>query len=233
MVNFCHQSGVDELKMGNFGLNFNKELKYLSGILTDLQNRPCFSELVKMESKECYAMIKTDENLNISAESQLICTKPSEQGSFFWISQNESKECYTTIKSDENSNISAEFQQFQQKLKYLSGILTDLHQTFRTGLIFLNQSIWVQGVLCYDQTDENLNISAESWLIWQILPKKWLNLAPNGQFWSFCRFFHLFPQKSGSDWPGMANFTWGVHQQMFSVFQPFKSFRTKAAQNDP
>ena len=123
----------------------------LSGILTDFQNRPCFSWAGQNESKECYAMIKTDENLNISAESQLICTKPSEQGSFFWISRNESKECYTTIKSDENSNISAEFQQFQQKLKYLSGILTDLHQTFRTGLIFLSQSIWVQGVLCYDQ----------------------------------------------------------------------------------
>ena len=61
-------------------------------------------------------MIKTDESLDISAESQLICTKPSEQGSFFWISRNESKECYTTIKSDENSNISAEFQQFQQNL---------------------------------------------------------------------------------------------------------------------
>ena len=24
--------------------------------------------------------------------------------------------------------------------------------------------------------------------------KKWLRLAPNGQFWLFCRFFHLFPQ---------------------------------------
>ena len=39
----------------------------------------------------------------------------------------------------------------QQKLKYLSRILTDLHWTFRTGLIFLSWSKWVQGVLCYDQ----------------------------------------------------------------------------------
>ena len=29
---------------------------------------------------------------------------------------------------------------FQQKLKYLSGILTDLHQTFRTGLVFQSWS---------------------------------------------------------------------------------------------
>ena len=29
---------------------------------------------------------------------------------------------------------------------------------------------------------------------WPILPKKWLRLAPNGQFWSFCRFFYLFPK---------------------------------------
>ena len=40
---------------------------------------------------------------------------------------------------------------FQQKLKYLSGILTDLHRTFRTGLDFLSPSKWAQGVLCYDQ----------------------------------------------------------------------------------
>ena len=39
----------------------------------------------------------------------------------------------------------------QQKLKYLSRILTDLHWTFRTGLTFLSWSKWVQGVLCYDQ----------------------------------------------------------------------------------
>ena len=55
-------------------------------------------------------MIKTDENLNISAKSQLICTEPSEQGLFFQASQNESKECYAMIKTDENSNISAESQ---------------------------------------------------------------------------------------------------------------------------
>ena len=39
-------------------------------------------------------MIETYKNVNISAEYQLFCTKPSEQGSFFWASQNESKEWY-------------------------------------------------------------------------------------------------------------------------------------------
>ena len=55
-------------------------------------------------------MIKTDKNLNISVESQLICTKPSEQGSFLRASQNESKECYATIETDENLNISVKSQ---------------------------------------------------------------------------------------------------------------------------
>ena len=55
-------------------------------------------------------MIKTDKNLNISVESQPICTKPSEQGSFFQAGKNESKECYAVIKTDENLNISAESQ---------------------------------------------------------------------------------------------------------------------------
>ena len=40
---------------------------------------------------------------------------------------------------------------FQRKLKYLSEILTDLHLTFRKGLVLLSRSKWVQGVLCYNQ----------------------------------------------------------------------------------
>ena len=55
-------------------------------------------------------MAKTDENLNISADSQLICTKLSEQGSFFHAGENESKKCYATIKTDINFNISADSQ---------------------------------------------------------------------------------------------------------------------------
>ena len=75
--NFCHQSGVDELKIGNFGLIFNKNLNISVESLTDLQNRPdCFpSWFNHLSHKECYAMIKTDEN-HLSSESQLICTKP-------------------------------------------------------------------------------------------------------------------------------------------------------------
>ena len=53
--------------------------------------------------------------LDISAEYQKFCTKPSEQGSFFRASQNESKEWYATIKTYENVNISAEYQQFCMK----------------------------------------------------------------------------------------------------------------------
>ena len=53
-------------------------------------------------------MIKTDKTLNISAESQLICTEPSEQGSFYPAGQNESKEWYAMIKTDEKLNISVE-----------------------------------------------------------------------------------------------------------------------------
>ena len=55
-------------------------------------------------------MAKTDENSNISADSQLICTKLAEQGSFFHANQNESKKCYATIKTDKNFNISADSQ---------------------------------------------------------------------------------------------------------------------------
>ena len=31
---------------------------------------------------------------------------------------------------------------------------------------------------------------------WQILPKKWVRLAQNGQFWSFCRFFPIISHNS-------------------------------------
>ena len=30
---------------------------------------------------------------------------------------------------------------------------------------------------------------AQNHLQWQILPKKWVIMAQNGQFWAFCRFF--------------------------------------------
>ena len=54
-------------------------------------------------------MIKTYKNLNISADSQLICTKLSEQGSFFWAGQNESKKSYAVIKTEQKVNFSSGF----------------------------------------------------------------------------------------------------------------------------
>ena len=71
-------------------------------------------------------MIKTYKKVNISVEYQWFCMKPSEQGSFFRADRNESKEWYATIETYKNINISR--------------ISTVLHQTFRTGLIFLNWS---------------------------------------------------------------------------------------------
>ena len=89
-----------------------------------------------------------------------------------------------------------------------------------------------------------------------ILPKKWLRLAPNSQFWSFCRFFYLFPQNEAqidSEWPISPNSqlfpsfamkashfwrnlknscSWVVHQQILEIFKFSKLFHTKAAQND-
>ena len=53
--------------------------------------------------------------LNISAEYQQFCIKPSEQGLFFRASQNESEEWYAMIKTYENINISVEYQQFCMK----------------------------------------------------------------------------------------------------------------------
>ena len=57
----------------------------------------------------CYAMIKTDKNLNISVDSQPILTKLSEQGSFFYASQNESKKLYVMIKTEQEVNFLSRF----------------------------------------------------------------------------------------------------------------------------
>ena len=62
--------------------------------------------------------------LNILAEYQQFCMKPTEQGLFFQAGRNESKEWYATIKTYKNVIIS------------VVGISTVLHQIFRTGLIF-------------------------------------------------------------------------------------------------
>ena len=89
-------------------------------------------------------MVKTDKSVNISAEYQRFCTKPSEEASFFQTGQNESKEWYPTIETYKNINISVEYQLFCMKLSEEDSskltISMVLHETFRTGLIFPSQS---------------------------------------------------------------------------------------------
>ena len=94
-------------------------------------------------------MAKTEVNLNISADSQLICTKLSEQGSLFCASQNESKKCYATIVTDKNFNISADSQP----------ICTELSEQ---GSFFWTS--WNESKKCYAMIKavENLNISVDS-----------------------------------------------------------------------
>ena len=46
-------------------------------------------------------MIKTDKNLNIPVDFQQICTKLSEQGSFFRGGQSESKKSFSMIKTEQ------------------------------------------------------------------------------------------------------------------------------------
>ena len=43
------------------------------------------------------------------------------------------------------------YDQNLQKHKYLSTISIFLHKAFRTGLVFLSQSKWVETVVCYNQ----------------------------------------------------------------------------------
>ena len=55
---------------------------------------------------------------------------------------------------------------------------------------------------------------------WWILPPKWLRFAQNGQFWSFCRFFHLFCQNEAQ-----IDLEWPISPDS----QLFPSFTTKAS----
>ena len=95
---------------------------------------------------------------------------------------------------------------------------------------------------------------------WPILPKKWLRLAPNSLFWSFCRFFYLFPKmrlkltQNGQCHP-IHNFSHllppkylnfgeiskifipgggggGYIGKIFEFFNFFESFHSDVAQND-
>ena len=55
---------------------------------------------------------------------------------------------------------------------------------------YISQIFWVLSTFSNHFTPEQAQNDPQ----WRILPKKWLRLAQNSQFWSFCRFFHLFPQ---------------------------------------
>ena len=61
---------------------------------------------------------------------------------------------------------------------------------------------------------------AQNYPQWQIWPKKWLRLGQNGQFWSFCRFFYLFPQSEAQ-----IDLEWPISPDS----QLFPSFATKAS----
>ena len=65
-------------------------------ICTEHSEQGLFFRAGKNEPKKCYATIKTDKNLNISADSRPICTELSEQGSFSRATQNRVQEvpCY-------------------------------------------------------------------------------------------------------------------------------------------
>ena len=54
----------------------------------------------------------------------------------------------------------------------------------------------------------------------QIWPKKWLRLGQNGQIWSFCRIFYLFPQNEAE-----IDLEWSISPDS----QLFPSFSTKAS----
>ena len=77
----------------------------------------------KMNTNSGNAMIEAYKNINISVGYHRFCTKPSEQGSFFWAGQNEAQ-------------IVVYYYWNLQKHKYFSRISTLLHKTCRTMLIF-------------------------------------------------------------------------------------------------
>ena len=101
---------------------------------------------------------------------------------------------------------------FQQELKYLSGILTDLHRIFRTGLVFLSWSKWVQGMSCYDQNWWKLKyLSRISIDLHQTFRKSFhfsMGIGQNEPIFGVLQLFQIIShQKWGSEWLIMANFT--------------------------
>ena len=54
----------------------------------------------------------------------------------------------------------------------------------------------------------------------EIWPKKWIRLGQNGQIWSFCTIFYLFPQNEAE-----IDLEWSISPDS----QLFPSFSTKAS----
>ena len=98
----------------------------------------------------CYARIKTDKNLNISADSQLICTKLSEQGLLFWAGRNESKKCYARSKTYKNLIISADSQLICTKLSEQGLFSEPVKMSPRSPMLYM---------LCYTDK-EKVNFSS-------------------------------------------------------------------------
>ena len=177
-------------------------------------------------------MIKTDGNLNISAESRLIYI-----GNFFlsFSSQYESKECYAMIKTDENLNISAESWLIWQILpkKWLrlapNGQFWSFCRFFhlfpqneaQIDLRMANFTRFTTFPIFYHQSVSFLEKSQKSFLFFE---------GTSANFLSFSTFSNHFTperlkmthngkfcQKSGLDWLKIANFG---HFAGFSIFSP-------------
>ena len=144
----------------------------------NLQKRAHFFEPDEMSPRSgmLWSKSKTYENVNISVEYQRFCTKPSEEGSFFWTSWNQSKEWYAMMETYKNINISVEYQWFCTKPSEKGSFFQigrneskewyPMIKTYKNINISveyqlfcmkpseeghsLSQLKWVQGVVCYD-----------------------------------------------------------------------------------
>ena len=79
-------------------------------------------------------MIETYKNVNISAEYQWFCTKPSEQGSFFSTGQNE---WYAMIETYKNVNISMDINCSARNLQNRAHFSELVEMSPRSGMLQL------------------------------------------------------------------------------------------------
>ena len=215
------------------------------------------------ESKECYAMIKTDQNIKY-----LKWVKVIDNGKFC------QKSGLDWLQTD-NFGHFAGFSIFSPKMRLRLTWNGQFHLIHNFShllppkcLIFWEISKKIIPVLRGNISNffEFFNFFANHFTLrvaqndpqWQILPKKWLRLAKNSQFRSFCRFFHLFPQNQAQidlEWliTWFTTFPIFYHQSVsflekshrfsfhqgeyiskfFEFFNFLKPFHTKLTQNDP